>query len=141
MSSSRCAAVMAPTYRWVGTVWSVIRPRCMPRAHPRRSGSARGDVLCVVPRHLCALLGCGVNEGVEPSALPFVHQQETGLRPPGQGLVHASATTTCCTSVLLFQQIYLPVGALDPNVELTKFAGHVVGLATQLGNGQGGQHL
>ena len=87
------------------------------------------------------MLGCGVKEGVEPTALPFVHQQGTGLRPPGQGLVHASATTTCCTSVLLIQQIDLPVGALDPYVELTKFAGHVVGLGTQLSNGQGGQHL
>lgn len=87
------------------------------------------------------MLGCDVTEGVEPSALPFVHQQETGLGPPGQGLVHASATTTCYTSVPSVQQIHLPVGALNPYVEFTKFARHGIGLGAQLGNGQGGQHL
>lgn len=38
-----------------------------------------------MPSHLCTLLGCIVIEGVEPSALPSVHQQVTGIDPPVAG--------------------------------------------------------
>ena len=50
-----------------------------------------------MPSHLCTLLGCIVIEGVEPSALPSV-RQESGLARR-MGLVHASVTTTCDTSI------------------------------------------
>jgi hypothetical protein len=91
-----------------------------------------------MPSHLCTLLGCIVTEGVEPSALPSVRQQVTGSDPPVYGLVHASAATTCFTSVL---KVDLPIGSLNSDVELAQLARHLVGSGPQIANGQGREHL
>lgn len=50
--------------------------------------------------------------------------------PADQGLVHAFATTTYRTSALLFHEVDLPVRLLDPHIELTKIASHLISLGT-----------
>lgn len=67
--------------------------RGLPRAHPRRHGSARGDVRCGVPCHRCAVLGCAVMRESNPPHCPSCAGRPA--LPAGRGLVHASATTTC----------------------------------------------
>lgn len=109
----------------------------VPLSRPRHRGSARGDVPCTVPCHLCAVLGCTVPGESNPCA---------ALSAPRRGritrrVVHASAATTCSTLPASLQEIVLPVGLLDPYVQLPQLPGEVVGLRAQLRHGQRGEHL
>jgi len=82
--------------------------------------------------------GLRCEEGIEPSALPFV-RQETGLAR------RSGACARLRDNYLLhlgsIQQFDLPVGALDSHIELAELPGEIVGLCSKLGNRQGGQHL
>jgi hypothetical protein len=84
--------------------------------------------------HLCTLLDCVVIEGVEPSALPSVHQQVTGLGPPVMGSCTPPRELPA-SHLDSVAQIDLPIGALNPHVELAQVTRHPIGPCPQIGNG------
>jgi len=84
--------------------------------------------------------GLRCDEGVEPSALPLVRQERPGLARRSGACARLRDNYLLHLGLLL-QQIYLPIGALDPHIKFTKFAGHLISLCTQLSNRQGRQHL
>lgn len=84
------------------------------------------------------MLGCVVNEGVEPPALPIVRQDRRLAAGGWCARFRVDYLRHLDPSV---QQFHLPVGALDPYVEFAQLPGDFVGARPQLRNWQGGQHL
>jgi hypothetical protein len=79
--------------------------------------------------------------GNRTPALPFARHRRTEL-PVGPRVVHALVVTTCSTSsCYLVQQVDLPVGALNTDVEVAQLARDLIGFGTQLRDRKRGEHL
>jgi hypothetical protein len=100
-----------------------------------------GGVLCAVHGYLYAVLGCAVIGGVEPPALPVtLPRKVAGTADRGCARLHKPATRYTSFSGRLFEEVGLPVGALDPYVEFADLPGEGVGLRAEFGDGQGCDH-
>jgi hypothetical protein len=112
-----------------------------PLSRPRRCGSARGGEPCAVPCHLCAVLGCAVLGSRTPRCPPRARRWPD-LAPPARGCARLRGDYLLHPEFAgLLQEIELPVGLLDADVQLAYLPGQVIGLRPQLRHRQGGEDL
>ena len=81
-------------------------------------------VMCRAPCPVtCAPCSAARCLGSRTPALPAARQKRGRISRRPRRVVHASASTTCSTSPSSFHQVMLPVGLLDPHVQLAQLPG------------------